>query len=155
MKQWKNWRWIKKWAFIGGHHSIEQVEECRWHWPAEYWRTLLFIYSVMHDCIKDIIELLLANGANVDCEDRSTGTTALQMAIIRGNLLSTQTLVTHGADTRALSKVRDTDRCAAGHWWRSSCDSRWAVKQFNSWLPQQIRWFVRELFSSGIELRFM
>ena len=68
------------------------------------------VHSVMHDCNKEIIELLLANGANVDCEDRSTGTTALQMAIIRGNLLSTQSLVTHGADTRALSKVRDADR---------------------------------------------
>ena len=72
------------------------------------------VHSVMHDCNKEIIELLLANGANVDCEDRSTGTTALQMAIIRGNLLSTQTLVARGADTRALSKVRDASLTTDG-----------------------------------------
>jgi len=41
----------------------------------------------------------------VHCDDQSTGTTALQMAIIRGNLFTTQLLVAHGADTRILSKV--------------------------------------------------
>ncbi|CAF1096859.1 unnamed protein product [Rotaria sordida] len=61
--------------------------------------------AVMHDCNKDIIELLLNHGANVECEDKSTGTTALQMGVIRGNLLTTQLLVTHGGDFRKLSKA--------------------------------------------------
>ncbi|CAF4649751.1 unnamed protein product [Rotaria sp. Silwood1] len=61
--------------------------------------------AVMHDCNKEIIELLLNHGANVECEDKSTGTTALQMAVIRGNLFTTQLLVTHGADFRKLSKA--------------------------------------------------
>ncbi len=60
---------------------------------------------VINDCNKEIIELLLNNGANPECEDKSTGTNALQMAVIRGNLLTTQLLVTHGANTRTLSKV--------------------------------------------------
>jgi ankyrin repeat protein len=63
------------------------------------------IYLVIHDCNKEIIELLLNHGANARCEDASTGTTALQMAVIRGNLLTTQLLVAHGADTKTLSKV--------------------------------------------------
>ncbi|CAF3163981.1 unnamed protein product [Rotaria sp. Silwood2] len=61
--------------------------------------------AVMHDCNKEIIELLLNHGANVECEDKSTGTTALQMAVIRGNFLTTQLLITHGADFRKLSKA--------------------------------------------------
>ncbi len=60
---------------------------------------------MIHDCNKEIIELLLNHGANVQSEDKSTGTTALQMAIIKGNLSTTQLLVAHGADTKALSKV--------------------------------------------------
>jgi ankyrin repeat protein len=59
----------------------------------------------MYDCQKEIIELLLTNGAHVRCEDKTTGTTALQMAIIRGNLNTAQLLVQHGADTKTLSKV--------------------------------------------------
>lgn len=62
----------------------------------------------MHDCSKEIIELLLKHGASANCEDKSTGTTALQMAVIRGNLATTQLLVDHGADIRVLSKVRET-----------------------------------------------
>ena len=62
----------------------------------------------MHDCQKEIIELLLTNGADVHCEDKTTGTTALQMAIIRGNLNTVQLLVQHGADTKTLSKVLAT-----------------------------------------------
>ena len=61
---------------------------------------------MIHDCNKDIIELLLSNGANSQCEDKSTNTNALQMAVIRGNLLTTQLLVNYGANTRALSKVK-------------------------------------------------
>jgi ankyrin repeat protein len=62
---------------------------------------------VIHDCNKEIIELLLNHGANVQCDDKSTGTTALQMAVIRGNLFTTQLLVGHGADTKQLSKVSE------------------------------------------------
>ena len=62
--------------------------------------------AVIHDCQKDIIELLLSNGGNAQCEDRSLGTSALQMAVIKGNLATTQLLVNYGANTRALSKVR-------------------------------------------------
>ncbi|CAF1401602.1 unnamed protein product [Adineta steineri] len=61
--------------------------------------------AIVHDCNKEIIELLLNHGANAQCEDKTTNTTALQMAIIRGNLITTQLLVTHGADTRSLSKT--------------------------------------------------
>ncbi|CAF4431362.1 unnamed protein product, partial [Adineta steineri] len=61
--------------------------------------------AIVHDCNKEIIELLLNHGANAQCEDKTTNTTALQMAIIRGNLITTQLLVAHGADTRSLSKV--------------------------------------------------
>ena len=63
----------------------------------------------MHDCNKEIIELLLKNGASVHCEDKSTGTTAVQMAVIRGNLITTQLLVDAGADTRVLSKVSQSN----------------------------------------------
>jgi ankyrin repeat protein len=62
-------------------------------------------YLVIHDCNKEIIELLLNHGASPQCEDKTTGTTALQMAVIRGNLFTTQLLVNYGADTTALSKV--------------------------------------------------
>ncbi|CAF1205849.1 unnamed protein product [Rotaria sordida] len=61
--------------------------------------------AVIHDCNKEIIELLLRNGANSECQDKSTSTTALQMAVIRGNLFTTQLLVTYGADTRTPSKI--------------------------------------------------
>jgi ankyrin repeat protein len=61
---------------------------------------------VIHDCNKEIIDFLLHHGANVHCEDKTTGTTAIQMAVIRGNLNTTQLLVAHGANTAALSKVR-------------------------------------------------
>ncbi|CAF1102901.1 unnamed protein product [Adineta ricciae] len=60
--------------------------------------------AVIHDCNKETIELLLNHGANAQCEDASSHTTALQMAVIRGNLNTTQLLVTHGADTRILTK---------------------------------------------------
>jgi ankyrin repeat protein len=71
-------------------------------------KILFFIWLnlVIHDCNKEIIELLLTNGANPECEDKSTCTTALQMAVIRGNLLTTQLLVNYGANPRALSKVK-------------------------------------------------
>lgn len=59
----------------------------------------------MHDCNKEIIEILIKHGADVECEDQSTGVTALQMAVIRGNLVTTQLLIAHGADFRRLSKV--------------------------------------------------
>jgi ankyrin repeat protein len=65
----------------------------------------LFFNLVIHDCNKEIIELLLNNGANPECEDKSTYTTALQMAVIRGNISTTQLLVNYGANPRALSKV--------------------------------------------------
>jgi ankyrin repeat protein len=52
-----------------------------------------------------MIDLLLHHGANAEFEDKSTGTTALQMAVIRGNLSTTTLLVEHGANTRILSKV--------------------------------------------------
>ena len=58
------------------------------------------------DCSKEIIELLLNHGANTECEDIATGTTALQMAVIRGNLLTTQLLVARGANFRKLTKVQ-------------------------------------------------
>ncbi|CAF2503250.1 unnamed protein product [Rotaria sp. Silwood2] len=61
--------------------------------------------AVIHDCSKEIIELLLRNGANPECQDKSTSTTALQMAVIRGNLYNTQLLVNYGANTRTMSKV--------------------------------------------------
>lgn len=61
---------------------------------------------MIHDCSKEIIEFLLRHGADVQCEDKTTGTTAIQMAVIRGNLNTTEVLVAHGADTKALSKVR-------------------------------------------------
>ena len=60
---------------------------------------------VIHDCNKEIIELLLNNGANAQCYDKSTGASALQMAVIRGNLNTTQLLVAHGANTKVVSKV--------------------------------------------------
>lgn len=63
------------------------------------------LHLVIHDCSKEIIEFLLRHGASVQCEDKTTGTTAIQMAVIRGNLNTTQLLVAHGADTAALSKV--------------------------------------------------
>ena len=63
------------------------------------------LHLVIHDCSKEIIEFLLRHGANVHCEDKTTGTTTIQMAVIRGNLNTTQLLVAHGADTAALSKV--------------------------------------------------
>lgn len=53
---------------------------------------------------------MLINGANPQCEDKSTHTSALQMAVIRGNLLNTQLLVNYGANTRALSKVELRER---------------------------------------------
>lgn len=61
---------------------------------------------MIHDCNKEIIEFLLANGANPQCEDKSTNTNALQMAVIRGNISTTQLLVNYGANTRTLSKVK-------------------------------------------------
>ncbi|CAF1662101.1 unnamed protein product [Rotaria magnacalcarata] len=61
--------------------------------------------AVMHDCNKEIIEILINHGANIESEDGITFATALQMAVIRGNLATTQLLVTHGADVRRLSKV--------------------------------------------------
>ena len=64
-----------------------------------------FSFLVIHDCNKEIIEVLLNHGANAQCEDATSHTTALQMAVIRGNLNTTQLLVTHGADTRTLTKV--------------------------------------------------
>ena len=67
--------------------------------------SLSFFFIVIHDCNKEIIELLLNHGSNAQCEDASSRTTALQMAVIRGNLNTTQLLVTHGADTRILTKV--------------------------------------------------
>ena len=67
---------------------------------------LLFcLHTVVLDCPKEIIDLLLRYGANADCEDKSTGTTALQMAVIRGNVATTQLLIHYGANPRALSKV--------------------------------------------------
>ncbi|UJR07722.1 hypothetical protein I4U23_012007 [Adineta vaga] len=60
--------------------------------------------AVIHDCNKEIIELLLNHGANAQCEDKSTNITALQMAVIRGNLNTTQLLVAHGAETRIMTK---------------------------------------------------
>jgi ankyrin repeat protein len=87
--------------YINGHHYIEQVNKRKQN---DEKRTFFF-HSVIHDCNKEIIELLLNNGASPHCEDKSTGTTALQMAVIRSNLLTTQLLVVHGADTRTLSKV--------------------------------------------------
>ncbi|CAF1524892.1 unnamed protein product, partial [Adineta ricciae] len=60
--------------------------------------------AVIHDCNKEIIELLLNNGASTECEDKSTNTTALQMAVIRGNLITTQLLINHGANPRAVNK---------------------------------------------------
>jgi len=71
----------------------------------KYKKKLISIYLVIHDCNKEIIEFLLNHGAYAQCDDKSTGTTALQMAVIRGNLITTQLLVTHGADTKILSKV--------------------------------------------------
>ncbi|CAF1266093.1 unnamed protein product [Rotaria magnacalcarata] len=61
--------------------------------------------AVIHDCNKEMIELLLRNGANPECQDKSTFSTALQMAVIRGNLFTTQLLVTYGANPRSMSKV--------------------------------------------------
>ena len=60
----------------------------------------------MHDSNKDIIEFLLNHGANIECEDKTTGTTALHMAVIRGNLTTTQLLVNRGADITKSSKVQ-------------------------------------------------
>ncbi|UJR38421.1 hypothetical protein I4U23_031089 [Adineta vaga] len=60
--------------------------------------------AVIHDCNKEIIELLLKNGCNPECEDKTTNTTVLQMAVIRGNILTTQLLINYGANPRALSK---------------------------------------------------
>ena len=73
---------------------------------------LSFFLPVVLDCSKEIIETLLRNGANANCEDKSTGTTALQMAVIRGNVATSQLLVNHGANTRALSKVNETLICS-------------------------------------------
>lgn len=66
----------------------------------------LSILPVVLDCSKEIIELLLRHGADANCEDKSTGTTALQMAVIRGNVATAQLLVNHGANTQTISKVR-------------------------------------------------
>ena len=66
----------------------------------------LSILPVVLDCSKEIIELLLRHGANANCEDKSTGTTALQMTVIRGNVATAQLLVNHGANTQTISKVR-------------------------------------------------
>jgi ankyrin repeat protein len=68
-------------------------------------RFFCLLNLVIHDCNREIIELLLNNGANPECEDKSTNTTALQMAVIRGNLLTTQLLINYGANPRKLSKV--------------------------------------------------
>lgn len=70
---------------------------------------------VIQDCNKEIIELLLKNGVNPECEDRSTNTTALLMAVIRGNLLTTQLLVNHGANPRALSKVKFNEKTSSSN----------------------------------------
>ena len=51
-----------------------------------------------------------------ECEDKSTNTTALQMAVIRGNLLTTQLLIEHGANPRTLSKVRFRKRYFISFW---------------------------------------
>jgi len=68
-------------------------------------RFFCLLNLVIHDCNREIIELLLNNGANPECEDKSTNTTALQMAVIRGNLLTTQLLINYGANPKKLSKV--------------------------------------------------
>ncbi|CAF1124525.1 unnamed protein product [Rotaria sp. Silwood1] len=61
--------------------------------------------AVMYDCNQEIIELFLNHGEDAQCEDKSTNTRALQMVIIRDNLLTTpQLLVEHGADRITLSK---------------------------------------------------
>ncbi|CAF0929960.1 unnamed protein product [Adineta steineri] len=64
--------------------------------------------AIIHDCNKEIIELLLKNGASPECEDKTTNTTGLQMAVIRGNLLTTELLIEKGANPKALSKTGKT-----------------------------------------------
>lgn len=66
---------------------------------------LVCLVLVIHDCNKEIIELLLSNGADTECFDKSTNTTALQMAVIRGNFSTTQLLINAGANYKRLSKV--------------------------------------------------
>jgi ankyrin repeat protein len=88
---------------------------------------------VIHDCNKEIIELLLNHGANAQCEDKVTGTTAIQMAVIRGNLLTTQLLVAHGANTKTLSKVESTINTIS-YYFRSIFFSRVVGKHCNNWL---------------------
>ena len=87
---------------------------------------------VIHDCNKEIIEFLLNHGANAQCEDRTTGTSALQMAVIRGNLLTTQLLINYGADTKTLSKVCRRIRVIVFLFFRNSFVFLSLVKHFNN-----------------------
>ena len=59
----------------------------------------------MLDCSKEIIELLIKYGADVNCVDKSTGTSALQMAIMRGNLTTVQLLVNQGSHLNVVTRV--------------------------------------------------
>ena len=91
-----------KWTplYRAGEKPIKHLREKR--------DKISLLLPVVLDCSKEIIETLLRNGATANCEDKSTGTTALQMAVIRGNVATSQLLVNHGANTRALSKVNET-----------------------------------------------
>lgn len=79
---------------------IPILERIKFHFS---FRSLINL--VMLDCSKEIVEILLENGAKVNCYDKSTNTTAIQMAVIRGNIATVQLLVAYGADTKVICKV--------------------------------------------------
>ena len=85
--------------------QLEKDKEFEMNRPVGLHQWTPLYRAVMHDCHKEIIELLLHHGADLQCEDKTTGTTALQLAVIRGNLVTVQLFITHGADPTILSKV--------------------------------------------------
>lgn len=116
--------------------QLEKDKEFEMNRPVGLHQWTPLYRAVMHDCNKEIIELLLHHGADLQCEDRSTGTTALQLAVIRGNLVTVQLLITHGADPTILSKVRSFSLSLVES---SSRRFRTEERHFDNWPCQRTR----------------